>query len=199
MKYTHAAQTLVTYAYAAIVAEACGACWLRSCSELTRRRGVGPRGSVVNVVDDVNLSETVKVFLLTNMDPAQPSPVFVHMRSGERANDRNDFLQFIITCLRNGQLVAGDVLVLDNAPIHVAADIMVAFARLMAFAQVSVCFLPSYSPELNPCELVFAQCKHYLRYHRRMHYPFWYEVARGFAETSRFDMSQYYYKCIWNV
>jgi hypothetical protein len=168
-------------------------------TELTRRRAVGPRGAAVNAVDNVKLGETIKVFLLTNVDQAQASPVFVHMRSGEKANDRYDFLQFIITCLRNGQLVAGDVLVLDNAPIHVAADTMPAFARLMAFAQVSVCFLPSYSPELNPCELVFAQCKHYLRYHRRMHYPFWYEIARGFAETSSMHMLQYYYKCIWNV
>jgi hypothetical protein len=169
------------------------------CTELARRRGVGPCGSVVTVVENVNLGETLKVFLLTNVDPTQVSPVFVHMRSGGRANDRNDFIQFIITCLRSGQLVAGDVLVLDNAPIHVASDIMPAFARLMAFAQVSVCFLPFYSPELNPCELVFAESKHYLRSNRRMHYPFWYEVARGFAESSFADMLQYYYKCIWNV
>jgi hypothetical protein len=165
--------------------------------ELTRRRGVGPRGRTLNVVEDVDLNETIKVFLLTNV--VNPTPVYVSMRSGGEANNRFDFMDFIITCVRNGQLVAGDVLVLDNAPIHKGADVMGVFAALMQAAQVDVCFLPAYSPELNPCELVFSQSKSYLQYHRRMHNPFWYEVVRAFAETSVSDMLQYYFKCIWKV
>ncbi len=64
-----------------------------------------------------------------------------------------------------------------------------------------MCFLPTYSPELNPCEFVFAQCKQYLRYHRglRMQHPFWYEIARGFANTTHTHMLNCYVKAIWNA
>jgi hypothetical protein len=63
--------------------------------ELTRRRGVGPRGRTLNVVEDVDLNETIKVFLLTNV--VNPTPVYVSMRSGGEANNRFDFMDFIIT------------------------------------------------------------------------------------------------------
>jgi putative transposase len=169
------------------------------CPELVRRRGVGPCGSVVNAVNTVDLKETIKVFLLTNCDPGSTSPVFITMRSDGGANTRFDFLDFMTTCIRNSQLVAGDVLVLDNATIHKAADVISIFSSLMQAAQVRVCFLPAYSPELNPCELVFGGSKQYLRYRRRSSNPFWYEVVRGFAETSFQHMLQYYFKCIWKV
>ena len=149
------------------------------------------------VSDDVDLNETIKVFLLTNITAAVP--IHVSMQCSEDANNRYDFLDFIISCLRNGHLQAGDILVLDNAPIHKAANIIPALSLLAATAGVSICFLPAYSPELNPCEPVFAQSKHYLRYHRRMHNPFWYEVARALSETTHNNMLSYYFQCIWNV
>ena len=164
-------------------------------SELVRRRGVGPSGSDIHVTDDIDLSETVKVFLLTQVTGNQP--IFINMRSNSRANNRYDFIDFIISCIQQGVLVAGDVLVLDNAPIHTSPYIIPVLSALIQAAQVSLLFLPTYSPELNPCELVFAQCKKYLRYHRRMQNPFWYEIVRGFAQTSMTHMLQYYYKCIW--
>ena len=105
----------------------------------------------------------------------------------------------IVTCIQHGKLVAGDILVLDNAPIHKRRAVMGMFVALLRAAQVTVVFLPTYSPELNPCELVFAQCKKYLRYHRRMQYPFWYEIVKGFAETTANHMYNYYYQCIWNT
>ncbi len=158
-------------------------------------RGVSPRGVPLDVVADYDLSETVKVFLLTSI--MNSPPVFISMRRGGEANHQYDFLQFIIDCVQQGVLVAGDVLVLDNASIHNADDIMLPLNTLMQTAQVSICFLPTYSPELNPCEIVFAQCKAHLRYHRCLHHPFWYEIVKGFAQTSTAQMLQYYYKCIW--
>ena len=158
--------------------------------ELFPRRGVGPRGETVYATNTIDLNETIKVFLLTNC--TRSPPVFVTMQSGSGGSDGvgsggnngYDFMNFILTCIRQGALVAGDILVLDNAPIHKRNSIMGMLAAVLRAAQVSLVFLPTYSPELNPCELVFAQCKHYLHYHRRLSHLFWYEIARAFAETT---------------
>ena len=56
-------------------------------------------------------------------------------------------------------------------------------------------FLPTYSPELNPCELVFGQVKNYLPF-RRGHRSFLNEMALGFAEVSWQNVFNYYSKCI---
>ena len=55
-------------------------------------------------------------------------------------NDKWDFVRTITWFIRRGGLIAGDVLVLD-------------------LAGVRLIFLPAYSPELNPCELVFGHVK----------------------------------------
>jgi len=73
-----------------------------------------------------------------------------------QSNTAFDFLLFLCDLVRLGELVAGDVLVLDNAPVHYSADIAPAVDLLVAAAGVRLLFLPVYSPELNPCELVFA-------------------------------------------
>lgn len=51
----------------------------------------------------------------------------------------------------------GDTLVVDNARIHKARDIVPTLRAALAAAGVRMLFLPTYSPELNPCELIFAQ------------------------------------------
>ena len=53
----------------------------------------------------------------------------------------------------------GDVLVLDNAAIHHAAGVWDALDAIFAAAGITVLFLPVYSPELNPAELIFSQSK----------------------------------------
>ncbi len=47
--------------------------------------------------------------------------------------------------------------VMDNAPIHCAEDMLRVLETILQLANVRMFFLPKYSPELNPCELVFAQ------------------------------------------
>jgi hypothetical protein len=46
---------------------------------------------------------------------------------------------------------------MDNAPIHVADDMLRVLETILDLADVRLFFLPKYSPELNPCEMVFAQ------------------------------------------
>ena len=66
----------------------------------------------------------------------------------------------------------------DNASIHFAAEVALPLSELFDTAGVRLVFLPAYSPELNPCELVFAQVKNGLRRRRRGDgTPFWVGTA----------------------
>jgi transposase len=79
--------------------------------------------------------------------------------------------------------------------IHDAEPILDDLAALLAAAGVTPLFLPTYSPELNPCELVFGETKSYL-YHRRGKDRFWREIMKSFAKVTREHMCNYYVHCI---
>ncbi len=87
--------------------------------------------------------------------------------------------------------------VLDNAPIHLAADIFGLLMLVLRGMNVTLVLLPKYSPELNPCELVFAQAKHYLRHHRQDSAPFAGEIVKAFASVSDVDVMSYYEHCLY--
>ena len=56
-------------------------------------------------------------------------------------------------------LELGDVVVMDNLPAHKVAGVRAAIQA----AHASLLYLPSYSPDLNPIEQVFAKLKALLR------------------------------------
>ena len=62
--------------------------------------------------------------------------------------------QFLVPTLK-----AGDVVVLDNLGSHKGA----AVRRVIRNAGAPLLFLPPYSPDLNPIEMVFAKLKTLLR------------------------------------
>lgn len=57
------------------------------------------------------------------------------------------------------QLRPGDVVVMDNLSSHKRARTR----ELIESAGATVLFLPPYSPDLNPIEMIFAKVKHLLR------------------------------------
>jgi transposase len=57
------------------------------------------------------------------------------------------------------QLRPGDVVVMDNLSSHKRART----GALIRAAGAAVLFLPPYSPDLNPIEMIFAKLKHLLR------------------------------------
>jgi transposase len=56
-------------------------------------------------------------------------------------------------------LKQGDIVVLDNLPAHKSNDVR----ELIEAAGAELCYLPPYSPDLNPIELSFATLKTHLR------------------------------------
>ena len=53
----------------------------------------------------------------------------------------------------------GDVVIMDNLSCHKAAEV----TRLIRSAQAEVRYLPAYSPDLNPIEMLFSKLEESLR------------------------------------
>jgi hypothetical protein len=63
-------------------------------------------------------------------------------------NKAIDFFELIVNFLNQGVLTRGDILVLDNAKIHKAAEILGMLSIILDAAGVHMYFLPTYSPEV---------------------------------------------------
>ncbi len=59
----------------------------------------------------------------------------------------------------NEKLCKGDVIILDNARVHKAKEA----AEVIKKHGIEVLFLPPYSPELNPIEMMWSKLKYYIR------------------------------------
>lgn len=101
----------------------------------------------------------------------------------------------IVESVRDGFLSEGDTLIMDNASVHGSLDTIEPLVVFLEYLKISIMFLPAYSPEFNPCELIFAQVKKYLRDHRDMELPLHIDIAFGFAQISQTNMLNYYNKC----
>jgi transposase len=55
--------------------------------------------------------------------------------------------------------------------------------------------LPTYSPELNPCELMFGRIKNHLRYHRGNE-KLWAEILKAVSIISYKDVLMAYYHAL---
>jgi len=68
------------------------------------------------------------------------------------------FLSYVTECL-TPTLKAGDIVIMDNASPHKVKGVTEAIEQRGAF----VLYLPTYSPDLNPIELMWSKIKSYLR------------------------------------
>jgi len=163
--------------------------------ELARRKALGPKNFKLIVVDGVGLNEppiTVSV-LVSVSDPVLP----VKCTMKEETNDQYDFLATIIQFIEAGYLVQGDILILDNARIHDSLDIWDPLTQALERHQIQMIFLPKYSPELNPCELVHAFVKKYLRDHslQLQQLPLWARILKGISKINVENVLNFYCHC----
>jgi transposase len=161
---------------------------------LRRARALSEKGRPVHITSNNSISETYTVTILTKLDAVEPV-VVSNFRTD--TNTAEDFLNCVRQLVVEFHLWHGDVLVLDNAPVHCAERFTTELRDLLDAANVKVWFLPKYSPELNPCELVFAQTKRWLRTHRSLtSRPFWLDLACAFAEVTLANVAHYYTRCL---
>jgi hypothetical protein len=106
----------------------------------------------------VSTLHTASASLSILLNLAHPDdPIIFDYR--EANNDQWSFVDFILRCCIHRALIAGDYLILDNAVIHKAQESAKVLGMILDFFQVTIVYLPKYSPELNPCELVFSFLK----------------------------------------
>jgi len=81
----------------------------------------------------------------------------------ENSNTSTDFVSFIISALSNRFINEGDFIILDNASVHKDSHNVPVLLELLRSFNVQIVYLPTYSPELNPVELIFNKFKAELR------------------------------------
>jgi len=132
------------------------------------------------------------MILMTSLEIG--SPFQFTLKTGN--NTQVDFLEFFVRMCENGYLGEGDVLVMDNCSIHVAEGIFDEFMNLAQASRVRIIFMPKYSPELNPCEVVFSKIKAYLRANR-LNSNWDEEILFAMTLISVYDLFLMYMECVW--
>jgi len=165
--------------------------------DIHRSHSYAPKGKPAYCIDSEPLrsvdAENYTVLMMVSLAD-KDAPLVLHMR--EKTNDQWDFLEFLIYLVEHGHLSKGDTLVLDNCAIHAATESSESVFSLLDAADVKLVFLPTYSPELNPCELVFADVKKHLCYNRTGD-KFDREILFAFSTISALDLYLMYYECVW--
>ena len=91
-----------------------------------------------------------------------------HYKVTEGASDSYTFVSFIaegvetVTDYGTQALKPGDILVVDNAPIH-HSELARILKQWLSQQGIDVVFTPKYSPDMNPIEGCFSQIKSMLR------------------------------------
>lgn len=158
--------------------------------DISKRPCASPVGSKPFAVAH-SIDKRYSVSALTN--PEDPdNPVFIEVRKD--SNDQWDFVGFVCSAIEKNALTPGDILVMDNARIHQAEDSFHILKRGLRVIDIEIIFLPTYSPELNPCELVFNFVKGNLRRQQRGE-SFAEEIENGFKKVSVDFVQKSYIHC----
>lgn len=161
---------------------------------LRQRKGWSACGQRLAVQSPYSRSPTYTVFCLTNLQHPTGFRLSIP-RTG--ANTGHDFLKFFLLQIISGNLTAGDHLILDNAPIHTSRKVLPIASTLAAMVGFRLVFLPKYSPELNPVELIWARVKNHLR-SRRGVLSFGAEMLLAFSNITHGDIVSDYEHCLLN-
>ena len=104
----------------------------------------------------------------------------------------------MIKAIEANALVRGDYFVIDGASIHVSGDTLPVLRDILDAAGIILVFLPTYSPELNPCELVFSFIKKHMCEYSTCDVV-WVEIMRSLVILSYEHVFNYYKRCIIRV
>lgn len=128
--------------------------------QLHRDSSVSPVGVRPYLHDAADLAESFSLTLLLDLSN-ETNPFFVDLRAG--SNTEFDFLAFVRAAVAAGRLQDGDFLIVGNATVHFGEGSRDELLQLLMDNGIQYLFLPNYSPELNPCELVFSFIKKHIR------------------------------------
>src|SRR5690349_4104384 len=102
----------------------------------------------------------------------------------EESNTQWNFADFVLSAIANNHIRPGDYLIADNATVYHGSDTYEIIQLVLQSIGSRLIFLPAYSPELNPCELVFSIMKTYIRGKTQHTIPVWSRVLLGLAQIT---------------
>jgi transposase len=103
---------------------------------------------------------------------------------------------FLVEELLAPTLKRGDIVVMDNNPIHKLAEIEDAIEAVGAW----VLFLPPYSPDLNPIELCWSKVKSRLRSLKPRTLPDLFDaLCHAFSSLTQPDLLHWFQPCGYQV
>ena len=161
--------------------------------DFKRARGYSAVGTPLHATMKTPSRSSYTISLLTNINIPNG---FSLGKLRCNSNTSHDFFEFVFDMVWNGSLTAGDYFICDNASIHYASDTSYMLSLLLDYCHIKLIFLPTYSPELNPCELAFAQIKKALRTYRSGVNPFWIDLSIALTHVDVDNIIAYYNKCI---
>jgi transposase len=132
--------------------------------EATKVRADPLTGYIPCLYVNGDFRDAFNLFAIISASPRKASPVAYSI--GRDNGNAASFLAFIEMLLANNWFERGDVLILDNASIHIGQEADIVEDLLWNAMQVVVVFLPTRSPELNPIELVFHILSRRIRSYR---------------------------------
>lgn len=161
--------------------------------KINKTKVLGPVGERTCItVADLH-EKSFSVTLMTRLNEDKPFVFDIR----EESNDQWDFAKFVTDCVADGDLAAGDFLIVDNASVHGGLDSIDLLLDFLEEHNITLVYLPAYSPELNPCENVFCALKTHLRQHRNHELPVWADVVEGLAKITYLQLYKFYDHCIY--
>jgi len=139
-------------------------------------------------------NKTINVTVLTNL--LAPNGFHIVMCTNQNQNG-GTFAQALAYAVQRGYVAQGARVVCDNARIHTAANQREAIEEILDTVDARLWLLPTYSPETNPCELIFAMCKNYVCRYRGAQ-SLIQEVTQGFRRITVENVNNFYTHCIHN-
>jgi len=158
---------------------------------LRRRRGISLRGTKIISVEDEFIKERYSMVLMTSV-----CNIPFTARMFKDTINSIKFCEFLFDCCFYKRLVAGDILILDNAAIHFSKEVYEIMMAILNGAAVKVVFLPTYSPEFNPCELVFGLIKNWIRNNRGEGSCLLNEIRLAMASITMDHIKAFYQHCM---
>lgn len=158
---------------------------------LTKRKVLGVKSHRVYLKEHTLHHAHASITVMTSLTGA---PIVYSYR--EETNTQWNFTDFVFYCCIEGHLLPGDYLIVDNAAVHCGHESSGTLEEILETWGVRLIFLPAYSPELNPCELVFSLMKTYLRNHRgRLHIRD--ETLAALEVVTKEHLRAWYHHCIY--
>jgi transposase len=154
-------------------------------TDMTRLRGRSPRGERVYDHTPAGHWGTTTMISSIRLDGSTACMTV------KGATDTDVFAAYVQFVLRP-TLRPGDLVVLDNLSPHKGA----AALRLIEQAGATVCFLPPYSPDLNPIEEMWSKVKTLLRTEKaRTEEALEAAIARALAQVTASDARNWFAAC----